>query len=59
MAHLNATSVLQSMIGASLTVIIKEPVTVLSLVGFLFWQQPGVSTETRVYPGSSETSRVV
>ena len=40
MAQLNATGVLQGTIGNSLTVFIKEPVTVISLVVYLLWKQP-------------------
>jgi subfamily B ATP-binding cassette protein MsbA len=43
MAYLNAAAVIQGMIGNSLVVIIKEPITVVSLVGLLIWQQPKLS----------------
>jgi subfamily B ATP-binding cassette protein MsbA len=43
MAQLNAVSVIQGMIGTALVVIIREPITVVSLVGLLMWQQPKLS----------------
>jgi len=43
MAHLNAASVLQGMIGNSLVVIVREPITVISLLCLLVWQQPKLS----------------
>ncbi len=43
MAHLNATSALQNMIGTSLVVIIKEPVSVVGMVIGLVWLQPKLS----------------
>jgi subfamily B ATP-binding cassette protein MsbA len=43
MSHLNVAATFQNMISSSLVVIIKEPITVVSLVGFLVWQQPKLS----------------
>ncbi len=43
MAHLNAASVIQGMIGNSLVVIIREPITIVSLLGMLVYQQPKLS----------------
>jgi subfamily B ATP-binding cassette protein MsbA len=43
MAQLNAAAVLQGMISNSLVVIIREPITVVSLVALLMWQQPRLS----------------
>jgi subfamily B ATP-binding cassette protein MsbA len=40
MTQLQAAGAVQSVLGSSLVTIIKEPIAVLSLVGFLFWQQP-------------------
>jgi subfamily B ATP-binding cassette protein MsbA len=48
MAHLNAAASIQTMIGTSLVTIIKEPITVVSLVSLLLWQQPKLSLVTLV-----------
>ena len=43
MAHLNAASALQGLIGNSLVVIIREPITIVSLLALLVYQQPKLS----------------
>jgi subfamily B ATP-binding cassette protein MsbA len=43
MAHLNAASSLQSMIGNSMVVIVREPITIVSLLCLLVYQQPKLS----------------
>ena len=40
MSQLQSAGAVQSVLGYSLVTIIKEPITVVSLVCFLFWQQP-------------------
>jgi subfamily B ATP-binding cassette protein MsbA len=48
MAYLNATGAIQGMIGNSMVVIIREPITVVSLLCLLVWQQPKLSLITMV-----------
>ena len=48
MAHLNAASALQGMIGNSMVVIIREPITVVSLLCLLVLQQPKLTIVTMV-----------
>ena len=43
MAHLNAAAAIQGMIGTSLVVIIREPVTVVGMLSGLIWLQPKLS----------------